>query len=131
MTVATLEESNVAMREAVKRRMEATPDDDPKKAGYKPPVLAGCKPAEACAARVLSDCCEGKPMRGPSAAEVLERFSPTHPTSQRFFDLCDLTPEYARINRWNWGFAVATVHDDRQFDVENLRITLEGVVRTS
>jgi predicted phosphodiesterase len=45
--------------------------------------------------------------------------------------LCDLTPEFSRINRWNWGFAVATVHNDRQFDVENLRITLEGVVRTS
>jgi predicted phosphodiesterase len=45
--------------------------------------------------------------------------------------LCDLTPEYARINRWNWGFAIATIHDDGQFDVENLRITLDGVVRTS
>jgi hypothetical protein len=75
----TLEDSNVAMREAVRRRMETTPDDDPKKAGYKPPVLAGCKPAEECAARVLSDCCEGQRMRGPSAAEVLERFSPTPP----------------------------------------------------
>lgn len=45
--------------------------------------------------------------------------------------LCDLTPEYARINRWNWGFAVATVHEDDTFDVENLRITLSGIVRTS
>ena len=45
--------------------------------------------------------------------------------------LCDLTPEYARINRWNWGFAVATVHEDNQFDVENLRITTTGIVRTS
>jgi hypothetical protein len=61
MTAATLEESNAAIQEAVRRRMEATPDDDPKKAGYKAP------------------CCEGQPMRGPSAAEVLERFSPTPP----------------------------------------------------
>jgi len=45
--------------------------------------------------------------------------------------LCDLTPQFARINRWNWGFAVATVHEDDTFDVENLRITLSGIVRTS
>lgn len=45
--------------------------------------------------------------------------------------LCDLTPEYARINRWNYGFSVVTVHDDGEFDVENLRITLDGKVRTS
>jgi len=45
--------------------------------------------------------------------------------------LCDLTPEYARINRWNWGFALATVHDDQSFDVENLRITADGKVRSS
>jgi len=45
--------------------------------------------------------------------------------------LCDLTPEYARINRWNWGFALATVHEDQSFDVENLRITADGKVRSS
>jgi predicted phosphodiesterase len=45
--------------------------------------------------------------------------------------LCDLTPEYARINSWNWGFAVATIHADGEFDVENLRITADGKVRSS
>lgn len=45
--------------------------------------------------------------------------------------LCDLTPEYSRINRWNWGFAVATVHKDKTFDVQNLRVMLDGTVRTS
>lgn len=45
--------------------------------------------------------------------------------------LCDLTPEYARINRWNHGFAVARVHDGGEFDVENLRITADGKVRSS
>jgi len=44
--------------------------------------------------------------------------------------LCALTPEYARINRWNHGCAVVEVHDDGQFDVSNLRIA-KGVVRTS
>lgn len=45
--------------------------------------------------------------------------------------LCDMTPEYARINRWNWGFAVVDVHQDGEFDVENLRITSDGKVRSS
>lgn len=45
--------------------------------------------------------------------------------------LCDLTPEYARINRWNHGFAMVTVHEGGEFDVENLRVTKAGTVRTS
>jgi len=45
--------------------------------------------------------------------------------------LCDLTPEYARINSWNWGFAIATVHEGGEFDVANLRITADGTVRSS
>lgn len=45
--------------------------------------------------------------------------------------LCDLTPEYARVNRWNHGFAIVDVHDGGEFDVENCRITSEGKVRTS
>jgi predicted phosphodiesterase len=44
--------------------------------------------------------------------------------------LCDLTPEYARINGWNHGGAVVTVHKDGEFDVENFRIT-SGKVRRS
>lgn len=45
--------------------------------------------------------------------------------------LADLTPEYARINRYNWGFAVVDVHPGGEFDVENLRINSAGTVRTS
>lgn len=45
--------------------------------------------------------------------------------------LCDMTPDYARINRWNHGFAVVDVRESGEFDVENLRITLDGKVRTS
>jgi hypothetical protein len=44
--------------------------------------------------------------------------------------LCDLRPEYARLNKWNHGFAMATVHADGSFDVQNLRIS-EGKVRSS
>jgi hypothetical protein len=45
--------------------------------------------------------------------------------------LCDLRPEYARINKWNWGFAAVTVEADGSFDVENFRITADGRVRSS
>lgn len=44
--------------------------------------------------------------------------------------LCDLRPEYARINKFNHGFASVRVHADGQFDVSNFRIA-NGKVRTS
>jgi predicted phosphodiesterase len=44
--------------------------------------------------------------------------------------LCDLHPEYARINKFNHGFASVYVHADGQFDVRNFRIT-NGKVRSS
>jgi len=44
--------------------------------------------------------------------------------------LCCITPEYARVNRWNHGFACVTVDKDGNFDVQNLRIA-NGAVRTS
>lgn len=45
--------------------------------------------------------------------------------------LCDMTPEYARINRWNHGMAYCTVSHDGSFNVENLRISKDGKVRAS
>lgn len=45
--------------------------------------------------------------------------------------LCDLRPDYARINRWNWGFATATVHKGGAFDVQNYRVMSDGTVRTA
>jgi hypothetical protein len=46
--------------------------------------------------RLEASCCDGQRMKGPSAAEVIERFSgdsllrdDVHPTSREFFDLCD------------------------------------------
>lgn len=44
--------------------------------------------------------------------------------------LCDLRPEYARINKFNHGFASVRVESDGQFNVENFRIT-NGKVRSS
>jgi len=44
--------------------------------------------------------------------------------------LCDLTPEYARVNRWNYGFAFVKVSGDGNFSVSNMRISKRGEVRT-
>lgn len=45
--------------------------------------------------------------------------------------LCDLRPDYARINRWNHGFAVVTVHDGGTFDANNYRVMSDGTVRSA
>ena len=55
----TLEESNQALRAAVKNRLDNTDPADEKLIGYKPPPLAGCEPAQACAAEVLSQAWRG------------------------------------------------------------------------
>jgi hypothetical protein len=57
MTAALLEQANEQMRQAVRRRLEATDPSDEKLIGYQP-----------------ESCCEGQRMKGPSAAEVIERF---------------------------------------------------------
>ena len=45
--------------------------------------------------------------------------------------LCDLTPEYARVNRWNHGFAFVEVYKDSTFDVHNMRVSRTGAVRSA
>lgn len=43
--------------------------------------------------------------------------------------LCDLTPAYARNNRWNHGFAWVDIARDGSFSVSNRRIAKNGDVR--
>ena len=43
--------------------------------------------------------------------------------------LCGLRPEYARINKWNHGFAVVEVERSGEFAVHNYRINANGTVR--
>ena len=45
--------------------------------------------------------------------------------------LCDLRPEFSVINRWNHGFAMATIHKGGTFDVQNYRVMGDGSVRTA
>lgn len=61
--MSQLDDANEALRKAEADRLANTPADDPKLAGYSP--LAGCQPAQECAAQVLTDawqqesCCDG------------------------------------------------------------------------
>ena len=69
----TLEDANRQMRAAVKDRLDNTDPADEKLIGYKPPVLAGCEPAQACAAEVLSQAWRGDSLlREPRASGSLE-----------------------------------------------------------
>jgi predicted phosphodiesterase len=45
--------------------------------------------------------------------------------------LCELYPEYARINKWNHGFAFVEVLADGEFNIDNLRIGSNGRIRSS
>jgi hypothetical protein len=73
MTAAILEKANEAMRAAVRERLNNTDPTDEKLIGYKPPVLAGCEPAQACAAEVLTQAWRGDSLlREPRASGSLE-----------------------------------------------------------
>ena len=87
MTAAILEAANEELRTAVRRRLEATDPADEKLVGYNPESWGSC--------------CEGK--RIPTAAQVVERFNPTHPTSQAFYDLCDGLKETHRKKSSDYG----------------------------
>jgi hypothetical protein len=58
-----LEVDNQALRDAVAARMDATPEEDPKKRGYSPMAasLAGCKPAQEAAARCFDTTTDSAP----------------------------------------------------------------------
>jgi hypothetical protein len=106
----TLEAANETLRNAVRTRLEATPADDPKMAGYKPPILAGCQPAMECAAEVLSrvSCCDGQRQRGDGLlsetyAEWDTATPAVHQTSQAFFDLCDALKDMHRRKSRDYG----------------------------
>jgi hypothetical protein len=118
----TLEEANESLRHAVRTRLDATPADDQKMRGYTPP-LAGCQPAQECAAQVLADawggesCCDGgrcQPKTVVVGQGVLNEWAEfmrgdgvmgdaVHPTSQAFFDLCDALKEMHRRKSRDYG----------------------------
>jgi hypothetical protein len=113
MTV-TLEDASQVIRAAVRERMENTDPNDDKLKGYTPPPLAGCQPAERCAAEVLTQawqgepCCEGQKMRGDSLLRDLYpdlAAGDVHPTSRAFYELCDQLKETHRLKSSDYGSA--------------------------
>jgi hypothetical protein len=93
MTAAILERANDELRAAVRERLASTDPSDDKLVGYTPPPLAGCEPAQQCAAEVLAQA-----WRGDSLLK-----SDVHPTSQAFFDLCDSLKEMHRRKSRDYG----------------------------
>jgi hypothetical protein len=82
---ATLEMANDALRAAVKDRLDNTDPSDDKLVGYRAPPLAGCEPAQRCAAEVLANVWRGDSLlREPGAAgspewlDALERLRALH-----------------------------------------------------
>lgn len=45
--------------------------------------------------------------------------------------LCNRAPDYAKFNKWNWGFAFADVAQDGSFDLMNYRLSADCEVRTA
>jgi len=90
MTTA-LQEANDAMRSAVRERLDATPADDPKMAGYRLPGdgILNASP---------ENYAEWTP---PAVASA--RVADVHPTSQAFFDLCDAIKEMHRRKSADYG----------------------------
>jgi hypothetical protein len=109
----TLEDSSQVIRAAVRERMENTDPSDDKLVGYVPPPLAGCKPAEECAAGVLAQawgesCCEGQRQSGDSLLRDLYpdlAAGDVHPTSRAFYELCDQLKETHRLKSSDYGSA--------------------------
>lgn len=127
--MATMEEINNGIRQAVAARMAATPAGDPKLDGYKPHPLAGCKPAEAAAAAVLSDvwsagceACEGSPF--VAKARTMEASAQATAAAEPVaHDSIDLPPEFLnRIKHLDMKPATPTA--PAEFKVERIGATM-------
>jgi hypothetical protein len=108
MTAAILERANDELRAAVRARLDATDPSDDKLKGYKPGPLAGCEPAQQCAAEVLANV-----WRGDSLLR-----DDVHPTSREFFDLCDALKEMHFKKSSDYGSAddpLANIRNGAEF----------------
>ena len=107
----TLEEANATLRNAVRTRLDATPADDPKMAGYK--AVTEPLPEVEGAEEMSQDdhgIDWGKLTDGPYIEHLLQRLAgdgllkpDVHPTSQAFFDLCDALKEMHRRKSRDYG----------------------------
>lgn len=94
MTTA-LESANAVLRSAVRERMEATPADDPKMAGYQ--LDQGDSETYA----------EWRPtaFQPRHTGDSLLTHSGVHPTSRAFYELCDQLKETHRMKSADYGSA--------------------------
>jgi hypothetical protein len=127
--MATLEEANQALRDAVHQRLEGTPADDPKLVGWNPDQQSCCdggkcqpqaavdgwkKLTQASAEKYSADRSdwilqgqreleESRQPRllGDGVAAVQP--AGVHPTSQAFYDLCDRLKEMHRLKSTDYG----------------------------
>ena len=109
----TLEAANETLRNAVRTRLDATPADDPKMAGYKAEAVT--KPRQlGASAEEMSQDDHGvdldKLADVPYIEHLLQRLAgdgllkpDVHPTSQAFFDLCDALKEMHRRKSRDYG----------------------------
>ena len=120
---ATLEQSNAQLRRAVETRL-ATGTYDEFVVLEDGPTTTVTKPMpEDAAAEVLQQPRrvyghEGECCRGPSAAEVVERFNPTHPSSRAFYALCDRVKEMHASKSRDYGSAddpLANIRNGAEF----------------
>jgi hypothetical protein len=127
--MASMDEINAGIREAVAARMAGTPADDQKLEGYKPHPLAGCKPAEAAAAAVLSDvwssgceACEGSPF--VAKARTMEASSRATASAEPVArEALDMPPEFLdRIKHLDIKPATPTA--PAEFKVERIGATM-------
>lgn len=88
--MSTVEELNASLKAAVKARMEGTPADDPKRIGYD---IDG-DDAESC-------CDGGQCHTRPLGHGVMRAV--VHPTSQKFFDLCERLKEMHASKSSDYG----------------------------
>ena len=109
----TLEEANETLRNAVRTRLDATPKNDPKMAGYKAEAVTKPRQLGASAEEMSQDdhgVDWGKLADGPYIEHLLQRLAgdgllkpDVHPTSQAFFDLCDALKEMHRRKSRDYG----------------------------
>jgi hypothetical protein len=127
--MASMDEINAGIREAVAASMAGTPADDQKLEGYKPHPLAGCKPAEAAAAAVLSDvwssgceACEGSPF--VAKARTMEASSRATASAEPVArEALDMPPEFLdRIKHLDIKPATPTA--PAEFKVERIGATM-------
>lgn len=92
-------------------------------------ISAPVNPARGLFLKTLHSCLEGHYHRTSTHCEPDMFKSETTTWSQGC--LCDMSPEYARVNKWNLGFAYVEVDKDGEYNVHNYRLSSDYKVRTA